>query len=200
MAAIEARGGMTLVQEPSDAIFDGMPRAALRATQRPGTGTAAELSMQLTKLAGSLTDAPEHPLTPELIAETNIAEHPHVVDRRHLTHPAMLGCPECNGGMSIIELGSSVHYSCHVGHSFSPQTLLAAQREKVENSLWTAVAFLEEQAVIHQQMAARAEVSGADITHGNQLTAADDALNAAATIRRQLQRLQPAGLSRSEPV
>ena len=57
-----------------------------------------------------------------------------------------LGCPECGGGMAQIELPTISFFRCHVGHQYSPQTLLIAQLEAAELKLWSAVAALEEQA------------------------------------------------------
>jgi two-component system chemotaxis response regulator CheB len=86
--------------------------------------------------------------------------------------------------LSIVGRSGTEHFHCHVGHTYSPQTLLAAQREKVEAALWTAASFLEEQAIIHQHLAARASHTDATITADNQRAAAHEALRAADTVRR----------------
>jgi two-component system chemotaxis response regulator CheB len=65
-----------------------------------------------------------------------------------------LGCPECGGGMAQIELPTISYFRCHVGHQYSPQTLLIAQLEAAELKLWSAVAALEEQAATARYLGA----------------------------------------------
>jgi len=81
-------------------------------------------------------------------------------------------------------LSAAVYYRCHVGHVWSPMTLLDAQREVVERSLWTAMSILEEQASVHQTLAERARGNTALRTQANQLAAATEIRSAAMTIRR----------------
>ncbi len=83
-----------------------------------------------------------------------------------------------------MESTGAVYYRCHVGHVWSPMTLLDAQREVVERSLWTAVSILEEQASVHQTLAERARGNTALRTQANQLAAATEIRSAAMTIRK----------------
>jgi two-component system chemotaxis response regulator CheB len=189
LATIHDRGGLAVVQDPADAIFPDMPRAALTAVGADAVvAPAAQLGRQIADLVGKPVTGPIEPAGRDLILETDMAEHDRPVPGEQPGRPAGLGCPECTGGISIVGEGATTHYRCHVGHSYSPQTLLDAQREKIEGALWTAVSILEEQAVIHQHLAARAAVSGASITVGNQRAEADEALRAAETIRRTMHR------------
>lgn len=187
LAAVHARGGAAVVQDPDDAVFGGMPRAALAAVDGDAaTGTASELARCVIDLAGQPVVPPTTPPHRDLIMETDMAEHDHPVGREAPGTPAGLGCPECNGGMSVIKQGSTVHYRCHVGHSYSPQTLVAAQREKVESALWTGVSYLEEQAAVHRHLADQATANGAPPAADEQHAAADLALRTAHTIRRSI--------------
>jgi two-component system chemotaxis response regulator CheB len=77
-----------------------------------------------------------------------------------------------------------VHYICHVGHSWSPLSLAAAQRAKIEQALWTAVSMLEEQAATCRQVAEQATGRGAELTVRHQLAAADEAMRGATVIRK----------------
>lgn len=69
------------------------------------------------------------------------------------TRLTRLACPECGGGMAEVSLPSISYFHCHVGHQFGPQTLAAAQAEASEAKLWSAVAALEEQAVVPRHLA-----------------------------------------------
>jgi two-component system chemotaxis response regulator CheB len=93
--------------------------------------------------------------------------------------------------MNAVHTGVAVHYLCHVGHSWSPQTLAAAQRDKIEQALWTAVSMLEEQASVYRQIAERATGAAAILTIRHQLAAADEAMRAAGVIRKNFPDLLP---------
>jgi two-component system chemotaxis response regulator CheB len=69
------------------------------------------------------------------------------------TRLTRLACPECGGGMAEVSLPSITYFRCHVGHQYAPQVLAAAQAEASEAKLWTAVAALEEQAVVLRHLA-----------------------------------------------
>ena len=105
--------------------------------------------------------------------------------------PVALGCPHCSGGMYFVEADGALRYRCHVGHDYTPPAMLAAQRTKIESSLWTAISLLEEQAVVHQHLATRAAQSGATTTVDDQCTAAGEILRAADTIRKHLAGIAP---------
>jgi two-component system chemotaxis response regulator CheB len=187
LAAVHARGGAAVVQDPEDAVFGGMPRAALAAVNGDAaTGTAPELARCVTELAGTPVSAPSTPPHRDLLLETDMAEHDHPLGQETPGEPVGLGCPECNGGMSVIEQGSAVYYRCHVGHSYAPQTLIAAQREKVESALWAGVSYLEEQAAVHRHLAARTPANDGPSTGESQHAAADLALRTADTIRQSI--------------
>jgi two-component system chemotaxis response regulator CheB len=45
-------------------------------------------------------------------------------------------------------------YRCHTGHSFTPQTLLTSQSEKIEEALWVSLRMFEERQNLLNKMAA----------------------------------------------
>jgi two-component system chemotaxis response regulator CheB len=56
-----------------------------------------------------------------------------------------------------------VHYLCHVGHSWSPETLVDAQREASEAALYRAASkLIEEAAVLREVAATKREGSAPD--------------------------------------
>jgi len=50
-------------------------------------------------------------------------------DESHLMRPV---CPECSGSLAVITLPAISYYRCHVGHQWSPQSLVAAQADSAE--------------------------------------------------------------------
>ena len=67
--------------------------------------------------------------------------------------PAALGCPECQGGMFESVPNGTVTYACHVGHTWSAQTLLDAERQAVEGAIYNAASKLLEMAAVHRRLA-----------------------------------------------
>jgi two-component system chemotaxis response regulator CheB len=49
--------------------------------------------------------------------------------------------------------GQAVSYRCHVGHSWSAQSLLEAEREAVEGAIYNASSKLLEMASVHRRLA-----------------------------------------------
>ena len=105
--------------------------------------------------------------------------------------PLALGCPCCSGGMYVAESDGVNGYRCHVGHTYTPDAMLLAQRERIEQALWTAVSLLEEQAVVHQHLATRAIGQGSNTSVEHHCIAADAVLRAADGLRQQLVGVPP---------
>jgi two-component system chemotaxis response regulator CheB len=154
LAAIAQSGGAALVQHPDEARFDGMPRAALAAVPGAVVGTAAHLARTITELAGRPVEATGDSASEDLIWETDMNDQGGS-DARQAGRPVGLGCPECSGGMNVVENGNAVHYVCHTGHSYSPQTLVAARDEGIESALWTALSAMQEKSTVLQELATR---------------------------------------------
>jgi two-component system chemotaxis response regulator CheB len=184
LAAIAQRGGVALVQRPEDAKFGGMPRAALAAVPDATEAPAAQLARLITDLVGQPVPDVDEP-SEALIWETDMTEHAHSTAAQ-AGRPAGLGCPECSGGMNAVQTGNALHYVCHAGHSYSPQTLLAARAEDIEAALWTALSALQEKAIVLRELARRAHRADDHEQHDRHHVAATQADDAAALLRDQL--------------
>jgi two-component system chemotaxis response regulator CheB len=80
------------------------------------------------------------------------------------------------------EASGQLHYLCHVGHSWSPDTLLAAQREASEGALYGAAAKLLEEASVLRALATQAS----DVSTDDYLRRAAAAEARAAAIQNML--------------
>ena len=69
-------------------------------------------------------------------------------------------CPECGGAMWQVDERGLVRFSCHVGHAYYGETLLAQQSEALEAALWTAVRTFKEQVVLARQLAEQQRALG----------------------------------------
>jgi two-component system chemotaxis response regulator CheB len=63
-------------------------------------------------------------------------------------------CPICEGALTEVHPGVFTHFRCHVGHSFTLDTLVREQGNELERVLWAAVRALEESAALAARMAA----------------------------------------------
>jgi two-component system chemotaxis response regulator CheB len=185
LAAIVECGGVALVQRPEDALFDGMPRAALAAVPSATALPVAQLARKITELAGRPVQSSAGGPSEALIWETDMIRDA----RSKLVHngqPVGLGCPECGGGMSVVTTGRALHYVCHEGHSYSPETFLAARDDNIEAAVWTALSAMQEKVTVLEELAARAARTGRDEEHGRHHAAAEQVSRAADLLRRQL--------------
>jgi two-component system chemotaxis response regulator CheB len=178
-AALVARaGGRVVVQDPADALFDSMPRAALSAVPAATAAPAVDLADVVVAALDAVSDehagevdageVDEERGGPDM-AEVNTggmrmgdSDDPGFLaaDEVRLTR---LSCPDCSGGLAELTLPGIRYYRCHVGHQHSPQSLEAAQREAAEAKLWAAATALEEHAALARHLAVRSD--GA-LTHG----------------------------------
>jgi two-component system chemotaxis response regulator CheB len=151
-AALVARaGGQVLAQ--ADAEFSSMPRAALRAAPGALAVPAAELAAGV--VAGLTTPRPAAPEPAEAAMDDPLGDRLSMATSDEVDFLAngesrltRLSCPECSGAMAQVDLPQISYFVCHVGHRYSPLSLVAAQAENAESTLWTAVAALEEQAAV----------------------------------------------------
>ncbi|MEU5884768.1 chemotaxis protein CheB [Spirillospora sp. NPDC047279] len=183
-AAIAARAGTVLVQDPDEALFAGMPSATLAAVPDAAAHPIAELGAAIADLVGTPAAEPASPTEHDLVVETDMVESGYPNDGRRPGTPIQLGCPDCGGGLNLIGTGGTTHYRCHVGHSFGPRTLATAKAHDAETALWTTISALQEQATIHRQLAETTDDGDARARHQ---AAAQQADHSASTLREQAQ-------------
>jgi two-component system chemotaxis response regulator CheB len=154
-ALVDRAGGRVLVQDPADAVFGSMPRAAAAAVPHAGAASAAELGPllaetvhELPRKGDAMADITGIPADDDGMA----ASSDPAFLRPDESAPMRMACPECGGGLARIDLPRVGYYRCHVGHQYSPRSLEAAQREATEAKLWTAIAALEEHAALARHL------------------------------------------------
>ncbi|MFI7540651.1 chemotaxis protein CheB [Actinoplanes sp. NPDC049599] len=187
LAAIVARGGTAVVQDPADALYPSMPLASLAQSPTAYVQPAAKLGGLLAELAALPLDDPLMP--PDALLDTEVA----MSDLAPLTTDefapsAGFGCPTCGGGLFQLGEGATPRYRCRVGHAWSAESLLDEQALALESALWMALRALEEKSALSRRLAAGG-------THRRGGTGerfhsiAADADAAGATIRRLIARL-----------
>ena len=173
--AVRQRGGIVLVQEPDEALFDGMPRSVMDRVQIDAALPATSLGEALGRLIG----------TADEVADARPARHPAQIggtegsameDEGHEVAdegPMAFGCPECGGVLRAIDDGEWLMFRCLVGHAYSPEALLDAQVDGLESALWTALRSLEEKADLLERMAERIAVRVPDAAERYRTRAAE---------------------------
>jgi two-component system chemotaxis response regulator CheB len=153
-ALVSLAGGQVLVEDPDQAPHGSMPRAALNAAPGAMVIPATELGAAVVRAVGRLTAEPGLEPAGDQLGSAVMAD---VSDPGFLaedeTRLTRLACPDCGGVLAEISLPSISYFRCHVGHQFGLKTLAAAQAEASESKLWSAVATMEEQAVVLRHLA-----------------------------------------------
>lgn len=157
MRLIKARGGVAVVQDPTDALFPSMPLHVIEAGAVDHVLPVAEMPELLTTLSREPASGgePATEATREEVAMAD-ADLSLMMGETHPGTPSVFACPDCGGVLWELNNGDLVHYRCRVGHAFSADSLLEAQADGVEGALWMALRALEEQADLAQRLEARA--------------------------------------------
>jgi two-component system chemotaxis response regulator CheB len=159
LAAIQRLGGVGLVQDPNDALHPGMPRNAIDGARPRFVAPVVELPPLIEMLLNE--DIGELAPTLEPDWETQLSllrDDPRPLDERPGVSSG-ISCPDCHGVLFQID-DEPPRFRCRVGHAWSIESLVAEEALAVDNSLWTALRSLEEQATIAAREAERAAESG----------------------------------------
>jgi two-component system chemotaxis response regulator CheB len=155
--AVRTCGGVAVVQDPNDAQFPDMPAAAMSMLEVDYRLPAVEIPALLIRLATQpvKTDfAPPHKFKLETEYVTMDRD---INDMNQLGQPSVFTCPACRGALWEIQEGKLTRYRCHIGHAFSPDSLLDEQAEALEFALDSALRATEEKSAGLLRLAARLE-------------------------------------------
>lgn len=200
LIAIKKQGGIAIVQDPNEALYDGMPRSAIENADIDHVLTISQIAELLNELVQQpLEKGGDEPLSDDMEQETDIAE----LDLNALRAdkpgaPSRFSCPECQGVLWELDDDNIVRFRCRVGHAYSPETLLAQQTNSVDVALWAGLRALEENAALMSRMAKKMR------EHGNKRSAirfdkqANGAFGQAETLRRLILGREPLTVAEAE--
>jgi two-component system, chemotaxis family, protein-glutamate methylesterase/glutaminase len=161
LADVKRCGGVTIVQNPSDALAPDMPLEALRSGQVDYRAPLSQLPDLLVHLAAC---PPGPPLRPPddigLEVEIALGGAPGSGTIARLADPAPLSCPACGGVLSQMRQGPPLRFRCQVGHAYSAESLASAKEGSVDEAMRTAFRIIEERTVLTEKMAEEARRSG----------------------------------------
>lgn len=162
MRDIKQRGGITIVQDPSEAFMASMPLNVMRKVRVNHSLPLREIGPLLYTLSQQAADEEgDHPLSDQVEIEANIAGQPLdsselIASIEKLGKVSQLTCPDCHGALWEMRDEDILRYRCHVGHAFSAERLSDGQSEMLEMALWSAVRALEEQMMLSRRIVERA--------------------------------------------
>jgi two-component system chemotaxis response regulator CheB len=158
LMAIKKRGGLAVVQDPADAMFDGMPRNAIENVTVDDVVPLAALPDALARLVREPAPAAEEPMDGKLEYESRIDRQAGANDDVGRSgDPSDFTCPECHGTLWEVREADLIRFRCRVGHAYSADTLMVEEEVALEAALWSALRSLEESAALSRRLAARAE-------------------------------------------
>jgi two-component system chemotaxis response regulator CheB len=194
LAAVKARGGVAVVQEPLDASYPDMPASALR-------HVAVDYRLPLSQIAPALVRLVHEPVAEKeggtvVPEELNWEAAAASWDMEALQSPERPGvpspftCPDCNGSLWEIETDGPLRFRCRTGHAWSPLSLLAGQAGSVEAALNEAFRTLKEKEHLELRLARRSRETRSDAGAAYHERQAGEAKHAAAVLHGLLLHLR----------
>jgi two-component system, chemotaxis family, protein-glutamate methylesterase/glutaminase len=158
LQAVKQLGGVAIVQDPEEAMYEGMPRSAIENVEVDRILPVAEIANSLAELAQQPVPAETAAVSSDMVMESDMAklELNAMQNPDRPGTPSPYGCPDCGGVLWELEEGKLTRFRCRTGHAYSTNSLLAAQSEQLEDALWNALRALEEKAALTERMAKRA--------------------------------------------
>jgi two-component system chemotaxis response regulator CheB len=152
-AAIRSRGGTTIAQARTEALFPAMPLNAIEAGVIDHEMGAMEVGALLKQLADRVFEEREMEPDTRMELENRIAmarRFSTEFDTEALGPPSGYTCPDCNGSLISVSDGN---YRCQVGHAWTADALLRARDDEIEGALWVAMRSLQEKAKLSRRLA-----------------------------------------------
>lgn len=155
---IKQHGGITIVQNPDDALFPSMPQNVMQYMDvdhvLPASGIGSLLTMLSAEKAPKRPDRTKEEME-RLKMEVVIATCDHAFEMGILNMGQLttFSCPECKGALVSISEGEMIRFRCHTGHAYTTSTLLAGVTSQVEEKLGEAMQGLEATDMLLQQIA-----------------------------------------------
>ncbi|MGX5832321.1 chemotaxis protein CheB [Mesorhizobium sp. 43Arga] len=183
LADLKRCGGVTVVQNPADAIESEMPRTALLVSDVDYRAPAGDLSILLTRLIqeepGPVFAPPEDITLEVTIAMGRPSDTPTIAE---IADPVPLACPGCGGTLSQLRR-SPLRFRCQVGHGYTAEALAYEQEGSVDEALRIALRVIGERALLMDKMALDAVRAGRTAIAGTFEERAQEYKQASAVLR-----------------
>jgi two-component system, chemotaxis family, protein-glutamate methylesterase/glutaminase len=159
--AVKRCGGVTVVQNPADAVAPDMPWGASRATDVGYRAPISQMAALLVKLS-SEEAGPPVAIPDDIKTEVGIALGRPLGGEFAATiaDAVALSCPACGGVLSAIQRSPPLRFRCQVGHAYTVEALANEKETAVDEVMRVALRILEERVALTRKMADEARQSG----------------------------------------
>jgi two-component system chemotaxis response regulator CheB len=186
-------GGISVVQDPGDAVFPEMPRTALNRARPDHVVPLNEMPALLDALVRHRAGEVQ-PILPTLHREVEIAKTGTrgIGEMDRVGRRSVLSCPDCGGVMWEIDAGGLTRFRCPVGHAYTAEVMSLAMDENLRRALAAALRGYEERVALMLKMREQALGNGHHELAGNWQARADEYREQAAVIAAAISRLERA--------
>jgi two-component system chemotaxis response regulator CheB len=186
LADVKRCGGLTIVQNPSDAEAPDMPMGALR-------GSDVDYRAPLSDIPALLTQLVNEEAGPAVAVATDINDEVQIALGRRtdsdtvikFADPVALTCPSCGGVLSQVKRGP-LRFRCQVGHGYTAETLSAEKEATVDEAIRVALRIMEERTLLTLKMADEARESGMGAAANSYEARANESRSYADALRRSI--------------
>jgi two-component system, chemotaxis family, protein-glutamate methylesterase/glutaminase len=153
LQTLKQSGGISVVQEPSDADFPEMPMAALSKSKPTHVASLAGMPALFQKLVKQPVASPVN-VPPKVSYEVNVArgEPGSMSEMDRIGERSLFACPDCHGVMWEIKDGDLFRDRCHVGHAYTAELMSLALDENLTQALASGLRALDERIALAQRL------------------------------------------------
>ena len=187
LSALSQCSGLTVVQDPADAMFQEMPATALGRVKPDHVVPLSAMPALLEKLVKEPA-AQAKPVPWNVKYEVEIAKGRAMTmeDMDRMGRRSVLTCPDCGGTMWEVEDANLVRYRYHVGHPYTSELMGIALDETLRRTLATALRTLDERVALARKLSTDARQRGHAQLAGSWATEAEEFEQQANSIRASI--------------
>ena len=145
MWAIKRCGGACIVQDPNHAEYPEMPLSVINNMEVDHVVGLADIGPLIADVIHNFIPInqkiPEDVKNESLIAERTAVG---IEDVRKIAEQSIFACPDCGGGLWVINNDVITRYRCHIGHAYTQTDLVVKQAQAAGSTLWAALRMMEE--------------------------------------------------------
>jgi two-component system, chemotaxis family, protein-glutamate methylesterase/glutaminase len=152
--AIKDNGGISIVQNPLEAQFSGMPEDAIKNVEVDFVLPVNEIGRLLPELIKEeVTEEDSKPAVPFSIEVEMAQEKKNGIDAmKKIGELTSYTCPECHGTLWKILEGKLLRFRCHTGHAYTAEYLLEHLEETLEDYMWNIKRGMSERINLLEQL------------------------------------------------
>lgn len=182
LAAIKQAGGFAVVQDPDEAAFPSMPRAAIAVAHPDRVASVHDIGAVLLDHLTTL-DAGRSERGASTVSDLDPPSDPEGA-------VSEMTCPDCGGTLWCREDHRALGFECRIGHRYGTDSLMVGKRDALEKALWAAIVALEERADLSRRLLRRLGTGPSDSRlarrYEHQISESDDRLETLRTLVAEL--------------